>query len=191
MLESWILAASLHLAPNRDHAPLSTALSKVVAKQGALFKTDPDFRRTAALMLAIAFREGSLQPGIKGDKQNGKFTSFCTAQIHLPRGAKTIEGWTGDELADDFEKCFTVEHRMLKTSIRMCPKHPIAFYAEGKDIRTCESPRAQRISNDRIFLAGRLLKEVPWDEEDASAQPPLRSVPAQVLAPGLLGTSSP
>jgi hypothetical protein len=191
MLESWILAASLHLAPNRDHAPLAAALSRVVVKQGALYKADPDLKRTAALMLALAFREGSLQPGIKGDKQNGKFTSFCTAQIHLPGGAKTAEGWTGDELAEDFEKCFTVEHRMLKTSIKMCPKHPIAFYAEGKDLRTCESTRAQRISNDRIFLAGRLVKEVPWEEEDVPAQPPLRTVPAQVLTPRLFGTSSP
>lgn len=159
--------------------------------QPPLFKGDATKQRTAALLVAINFREGSLQPDIKGDKQNGKFTSFCSMQIHLPFGAKTVEGWVGEDLAADPEKCVTVGMRMLRESMRMCPKHPVAFYAEGRDARACDSVRAQRISNDRMFIAARLIKEVPWEADDASAQPTVRSVPAQVHAPGLLGSSTP
>jgi hypothetical protein len=183
MLAKWILAAALHLSPNRNHDQLADAVSKVIAAQGPLFQNDTNNQKTAALMLSVAFREGSLLPGIKGDKdKRGNFTSFCTAQIHLPGGAKTLEGWTGDELADDFEKCFTVQHRMLKESMRVCPKHPIAFYAEGKNSETCESNRAQRISNDRMWLAGNLVKKVEWPAENHAGQPALRTVPAQVYA---------
>lgn len=138
-------------------------MNQVIAAQDPLFKNDPLKQKTASLIMAVSFREGSLQPSIKGDKDKaGKFTSFCTMQIHLPFGAKTSEGWTGDELVEDAKKCIIVGVRMLRESMRMCPKHPIAFYAEGKNTETCTSSRAQKISNDRMFIAARLVKEVPW-----------------------------
>lgn len=192
MLIHWLLAAMLHLAPNRDHAALANAIDQVVQAQVPLFKNDVNKQRTSALLVAINFREGSLQPAIKGDKdKRGNFTSFCSMQIHLPFGAKTSEGWTGDELVEDPVKCITVGMRMLRESLRMCPRHPVAFYAEGKSIATCDSPRAQKISNDRMFIAARLVKEVRWVEDDAAAEPSLRSVPTQVHASGLFGSVHP
>lgn len=192
MLVHWLLAAMLHLAPNRDHVALANAINSVVQAQAPLFKDDATKQRTAALLTAINFREGSLRPAIKGDKDKaGNFTSFCSMQIHLPFGAKTAEGWTGEELVEDPVKCITVGMRMLRESMRMCPKYPVAFYAEGRDISTCDSSRAQKISNDRMFLAGRLVKEIRWEGDDASAQSSLRPVPASVRAPGLLGASLP
>ncbi len=187
MLVHWLLAAMLHLAPNRDHAPLVEAMNKVITEQAPLFKNDPLKQRTAALLVSINFREGSLRPDIMGDKQNGKFTSFCSMQIHLPFGGKSPEGWTGEDLVADPVKCITVGMRMLRESMRMCPKHPVAFYAEGQGIKTCDSIRAQRISNDRMFLASRLVKEVEWASDDTSAQPALRTVPPPMHAPWLLG----
>lgn len=195
LLLAWLLAAMTHLAPNRDHNPLANAVGNVVTREQALFKDDPKKLKTASLVTAVLFREGSLTPGIKGDKDKaGHFTSFCPMQIHLPYGAKTAEGWTGEDLVTDreedpvpaIEKCVTVGMRMLRESMRMCPKHPIAFYAEGKDLKTCESPRAQRISNDRMFLAGRLVKEVKWPEDAPVAQPDVREVPAGMHTPRML-----
>lgn len=194
LLLAWLLAAMSHLAPNRDHQRLADAVYMVVSREQPLFKNDPLKLRTASLMTAVLFREGSLRVDIKGDKDKaGHYTSFCPAQINLPYGAKTLEGWTGEDLVEDPEKCVAVEYRMLKQSVRMCPKHPVAYYAEGNDpVKTCASTRAQRISNDRMFLAGRLVKEVKFPEpEHASfAQPDVREVPAgmyprRMLWPGL------
>lgn len=159
------------------------AIDKVVSVQKPFFVGDESKQRTAALILAVAFREGSLRVDVRGDKNKaGKFTSFCPMQINLPNDAKTSDGWNGEDLVEDIEKCVTVGARMLRESIRMCPKHPVAFYAEGIDIRACSSARAQRISNDRMFITTKLLKEVQWPVEHASAQPPLWSVPAQMYA---------
>ena len=180
-LAQWLLQAALFLSPDRNHFPLVTAIDQVLSEQNPIFANDPNKQRTAALVLAVNFREGSLIPSIRGDKdKNGNFTSFCSMQIHLPYGAKTEEGWTGEELAADPVKCVTVGVRMLRVSRNLCPKHPVAFYAEGVDNRACTSPRAQRISNDRMFIAHRLIKEVKWSEEHASAQPTLWPVHTQM-----------
>ena len=185
-LAKWLLLAANQLAPNKNHEPLVEAIDKVLSAQAPLFAQDTSRQRSAALVLAINFREGSLIPSIKGDKNKaGKFTSFCSMQIHLPYEAKTEEGWIGDDLAEDPVKCVTVGVRMLRQSMRMCPKHPVAFYAEGIDNRACSSTRAQRISNDRMFIAQKLVKGVEWpkeEEKDASAQPPLWTVPSRVYA---------
>lgn len=185
-LTQWLLAAALSLAPNRNHEPLVMAIDKVVSSQKPLFVGDETRQRTAALVLAINFREGSLRPDIKGDKdKKGNYTSFCSMQINLPNGAKASEGWTGEDIAEDPVKCITVGVRMLRVSMRMCPKYPVAFYAEGVDTRSCSSKRAQWISNDRMFIATKLVKEVEWPEEHAFAQPPVWAVPSRLFAFGL------
>lgn len=170
-LLAWILAACAFLAPGRNVEGLSKALAKRIDTEAPLFKDDNDKLRTAALMVSVAFREGSLQADIKGDKnKQGQFTSFCTFQVHVPPGTKTVEGWTGEELAADPEKCVAAALRLMRESVRMCPKHPVAFYAEGKTIETCDSQRAQRISNDRMALARRLIKETKVESDGATAK---------------------
>ncbi len=169
-LLQWLLASALSLSPDRNHEAIAEAIHTVVTDQQPLFANDTSRQRTAALLIAVNFREGSLIPEIRGDKnKKGDFTSFCSMQIHLPFGAKTPEGWTGDELAEDPVKCVTVGLRMLRQSAHMCPKHPVAFYASGPG--ACTNTRAQKISNDRMFIAARLVKEVQWPEEHAAAEP--------------------
>ena len=106
----------------------------------------------------LPFRESSLQASAVGDHVAGKPTSFCAFQIHLPFGAKTGEGWTGSDLAEDPEKCVTIAMRMIRQSMQSCPAHPLAFYASGPS--GCENARAQRISRDRLAIAQRLLRDV-------------------------------
>ena len=97
----WIMAASTLLAPLREHGRLAMAIASRVEAAPPLFKGDDDRRRTSALLVAIAFRESSLRADAVGDHRGGKPTSFCAFQINLPWGAKTAEGWTGEDLIAD------------------------------------------------------------------------------------------
>jgi len=178
ILLTWVVAASSLLAPNRQHDQLAEAIATRAEAEAPLFKGDDDRRKTSALLVAIAFRESSLQANAVGDHVAGKPTSFCAFQIHLPFGAKTAEGWSGSDLAEDPEKCVTIAMRMLRQSMQMCAAHPLAFYASGPS--GCENVRAQRISRDRLAIAQRLLRDVrvpvATGEVDAPAPPP--SAPA-------------
>lgn len=186
-LFAWVLAASSVLAPQRTHERLATAISSRVEAEAPLFKGDDDRKRTTALLVAMAFRESSLREDAVGDHVKGKPTSFCAFQLHLPWGAKSAEGWTGVELASDPEKCVTAAMRLLRESIRACPKHPLAWYASGPT--GCESERAQRISRDRMALAQRLLRDVKLVDvkdvkEPVEAKP---ATPEPATEPGKTG----
>lgn len=154
---SFLLAAAQILAPDRDTTAIVDAIADRIDLERPLFVNDADRRKTASLVLSVAFREGSLGDHVEGDHLNGKPTSFCTMQVNLSPGARTAEGWTGPELRDDAAKCVAVGFRMLRDSIRVDPKNPVGFYARGPRWRGVE---AQRISRDRMTLAARLLREV-------------------------------
>jgi hypothetical protein len=168
-LLAWVLAASSLLAPNRSHDRLAEAIATRAEAEPPLFKEDEDRRKTMALLVAVAFRESSLRHDAVGDHVKGKPTSFCAFQIHLPAGRKTAEGWTGEDLLEDPNKCVTAAYRMLRISVRKCPDHPIAWYAEGPG--GCASRRAQRISRDRVLLARRLVKKVEVEEKPRATTP--------------------
>lgn len=160
-LFAWVAAASALLAPARQPeqlTPLSLAIAVRAEAEAPLFKGDDDRHRTTALLVAMAFRESSLRPDAVGDHVAGKPTSYCAFQLHLPGGAKTAEGWTGVELAEDPDKCVTAAMRLIRESMRSCPSAPLAWYAAGPS--GCDSVRAQRISRDRLSLAQRLVRDV-------------------------------
>lgn len=137
----WMTAT---LAPLDDERiELADAIAQVAGESEPLFRNDKDRTRTIGLLEAVAFREGSLRTSAIGDGG----TSFCAFQIHKSSGG-TI-ALTTDALA-----CARAGYRMLHASIRICREHPVAWYAEGP--RGCESPRAQRISADRMRLAASL-----------------------------------
>lgn len=144
----WILAAMLTLAPNRDHAALAEAITNVVEAERPLFADDDDKRKTAALLVAVAFRESSLRADAVGD--HGR--SFCALQIHRSSGGSAA-------LLEDAEACAFKGLELLRESLRVCPAHPVAWYAEG-GTQSCSSPRAQRISRDRMALARWLAAHV-------------------------------
>jgi hypothetical protein len=152
------MAASTLLAPMREHRRLSEAIANGVEAAPPLFKGDDDKHRTSALLVAIAFRESSLRADAVGDHRGGKPTSFCAFQINLPWGAKTAEGWTGEDLIADPSKCVVAAMTMLRISMRVCPSSPLAWYAAGPT--GCESERAGRISRDRLAIAARLVRDV-------------------------------
>jgi hypothetical protein len=141
-LLAWVLAAMRFLAPGRDHAELGDAIARVVASEPPLFKDDEGRARTTALVVAVSFRESSFRMGATSSTGD-----HCALQIH-----------GRPELARDAEACVRTGLAMLRDSFRACPAFPLAVYAEGP--RGCSSPRAQRISRDRMALAARLVREV-------------------------------
>lgn len=141
---AFVLAAMNVVAPDVDHTELGTAIAHVVDAQ-PFAKDDASRRQVAALIVAVAFREGSLRTHVEGDHdKHGNPHSFCTMQINDRSGGTPA-------LNEDLELCVSTGLQMLRTSMRICPTHPIAFYAEGP--RGCTSQRAQRISADRVALA--------------------------------------
>lgn len=134
-----LLAWMSMLAPGRSHIELATHVAHVVLEEPPLFKGDESRMRTAALVTAIAFRESSLRHNV-----TSKTNDHCEMQINRR-----------PDLADDTEQCIRVGMTMLRESMRMCPDHPVAFYASGPG--ACSNERAKRISNDRMALAKRLL----------------------------------
>lgn len=147
----FVLRSMELLAPSRDHHLLGEAIARRVDAELPLFADDEDRKKTAATMVSVAFRESSLRADIVGDFRNGKPTSFCAYQINETMGGSS-------KLLTDVDACVARGLTLLRESARICRAHPIAWYAEGP--RGCDSPRAQRISRDRLAIAQRLVREV-------------------------------
>lgn len=139
-----VLAAMLALAPGRDHTELAGAVARVVESERPLFAGADGQRRTAALLVAVAFRESSLRNDAVGD--GGR--SVCAMQIYGgPRALLT-----------DPEACVRRGLALLRDSMRWCPTAPVAIYAAGPN--GCASETARRISRDRMALAAWLERTV-------------------------------
>lgn len=155
----FVLAAMSAVAPGRDHTTLGTAIANVVEAEAPLFRGDHDFRRTESLIVAIAFREGSLLLSVEGDHdckrrddakrcvEKGAPRSFCTMQIHDSSGGSAA-------LNADPEACIRTGLGMVRRSMRACSLVPLAWYAVGgPPERACVSAYGEKISRDRIALA--------------------------------------
>jgi hypothetical protein len=142
-----VLAMMTSVSPVRDHTILGTAIAARIDAEAPLFKDDADKHKTAAWLVAVAFRESSLRLDAVGDHGH----SVCAFQIY--GGAQA--------LLTDADRCVSVAFDMLRTSMRYCPAFPLAWYAAGGDAaKACASPQAQRLSRDRSALALRLVRDV-------------------------------
>jgi hypothetical protein len=157
---------SLIPAPERaaDIELIAKPLTQVLESEAPIFADDEDKTKTASTVIAVAFREGSLKLRVVGDCTlskpgqpcKGRPRSFCTMQIHETSGGTAA-------LNDDIAACFRKGLSMLRTSVKTCPKHPVAWYAAG-GIQACENLRAQKISFDRMFIAKKLQAKGKTDE---------------------------
>jgi hypothetical protein len=143
----FTLRAMELLAPYRDHLDVAQRIAAVVLEERPFFKDDDDKRRTAAVMVAIAFRESSFRRDAVGD--NGH--SFGLFQINDSSGGTPL-------LLTDVDAAVRKAFGMVRESMRVCPAHPLAWYASGP--KGCEDARAQRISRDRMAIARRLTEQV-------------------------------
>lgn len=136
------LAMMAVLAPGRDVSRLGVAIADV-SHDSPLFAGDDGEARTAAFLVAIAYRESSLRVDAIGDHGH----SVCAFQIYDgPRS-----------LLSDAEACTRTAVVMLRASMRIDPSHPLAFYARGPRWTSVE---ARRLSDDRVALAKRILARV-------------------------------
>lgn len=140
-----VLGWMMFLAPGRSHAPLAMAIVRRVDAERPLFRDDESRVKTAALYVAIAFRESGFRLDAVGDGGH----SFCAMQVS--------DGAGGSPAAlHDADACVLAATRVLQWSFRACPAHPVALYAAGT--RGCDDARAQRISLDRMNIAAQLVR---------------------------------
>lgn len=152
--------------------------------------------RTLALVASIAYHEsgfrrdvdlglGRARLGKSGWNDHGR--SWCMMQVHLgkrtlglPDGttvetsaAMTQQGWSGLELLQDREKCFTAGLEVIRLSLGSCAKLPevdrLSAYASGTCDRGASYSRTRMRGAYRIFDT-LVAKGVPADAE-VSSQP--------------------
>ncbi len=161
-LLTFALAVVHAVDPDHDHPVMTDAIVHVVEDERPLFTDDSSREKTISLLVAVAWREGSLREKVSGDcvekTKEGKCIahprSFCTMQVHASSG--------GDEsLNEDPQKCIRAGMAILRSSMKACTEHPIAYYAAGPN--ACTNVRAQRISRDRMALAA-------WARNQATAK---------------------
>lgn len=133
-MRSLLLALVSVFSPG-NHEDFVEPLATVLESEAPLFTHDDDKRKTAALMVAIGWRESRF----KTDAVS-KTKDFCAFQLNRR-----------PDLLHDPEGCARVAVAMVRESMRVCPKYPIAWYAAGG--RGCTSAWAHGISNDRTNLA--------------------------------------
>lgn len=135
-LLTFFFSLSPHSQPfSPARLELAEAITHALQEGGPLFTHDDDLTRSAALMAAVAFREGSFDLSAVGDHG---------------RSIGTFQLYGRHDLSGDVRAQARVAHAMLKASIATDREHPVAQYARGPRWR---SEEAQRISNDRMRLA--------------------------------------
>ena len=143
-----VLTMMVSLSPSSSpilrHGQLATAITLTLQVEGPLFAHDDSLARSAALMVAVAYRESGLDPRAVGDSGQ----SFGAFQQHRSSGGSLAE--TDDPLAQA-----VAAHRLIRSSITTDRAHPLAAYARGPAFRSLE---AQRLSADRMALARELAK---------------------------------
>ena len=154
-LASWIVAASLVASHGARKIVEPVALA-MADEAIAAADDDATVRALSAIEVSIAWYEGANRLAPIGSNDGG--ASACWAQIYLPGGVRTAEGWTAAELRADPAKCAHVAVRLIKASIvasPSCDGCELTVYARGRD--TAEGRRLSRV---RRALARRLLREV-------------------------------
>jgi hypothetical protein len=140
MIALYFVLMSLRLAPVTTDAAMVARmeLGQAVEDEGAT-------PYEARWLAAVAYRESTYKLDAVGDHGS----SFCAYQLHLPGGAKTGEGKTGEDLRKDARACTRQALKWLRWSLNACKSLPeaerIAGYARGR----CESATGQRLSRDR------------------------------------------
>ena len=118
-------------------------MASVIEDRGPLFKGDDDGRKTAATMVAIMKYESELAQDVAVGKRRGDHgRSWCYMQINIGKG-KNIWGddemrtWVGQDLADDWKKCFTVSYEILRYSLKSCGNYKNGDILSGYTAGVC------------------------------------------------------
>lgn len=140
-----ILALCQVLAPNVNAWDYATGTAFAIENAPPLYDRDEYKHKTAAIMVAVGYRESTFKTDAIGDNGN----ALCSYQL-----------WnTERDVLTDSRKCATIALERLRESMRICgSRNPLGIYASGP--RGCESQKAKRISEDRTNLAKFALRQV-------------------------------
>lgn len=156
-LATWLLTVMLvTVPPGKSRVPQEAretavqgkaryaAIARTIAqvsldpKEKPLFSGPDGRRKTAALMLAIAYYEShwrrDVDLGIGPRARGGGGRYHCMMQIGVPKG-KTPEGWTPKQLVQSRQRCFRRGLHLLQRGRRLCdsagPRAFLNHYASG------------------------------------------------------------
>lgn len=156
----FVLASATLLSSGARALP--EAFARAIAESAAAEPVG-NARVTAAYLVALAWAEGANDPRAKGDGGH----SYCALQIYLPNGARTAEGWSGQELLDEPDKCVRAGLRILRYSVTRGPEScPLCLYARGPRGLTDHHAEAQRLNDYRVGLARRALNAFPKEPDE-------------------------
>lgn len=146
-LGAWVLAAATFLAPHRTIDAVAREWTRAIESEAPLFESDATHIETAAILVAVGFRESSFRDVVSSTNDHGYF------QLHD----------RADLIGHPYEQAKEAL-RMIRASLQHCGG--LQDYVGGG----CKNARATRISNDRLALAGKLLASVGLDTSAAIAR---------------------
>lgn len=140
-----VLALCSVLAPGVNVWDYAQGTAWAIENSAPLYERDEYKHKTAAIMVAIGYRESTFKTDAIGDNGN----ALCAYQL-----------WnTSRDVLTDSRKCATIALDRVRESMRICgASNPLGIYASGP--RGCSSEKAKRISADRTRLARHTLAEV-------------------------------
>jgi hypothetical protein len=134
-LDAAVLAMMHHLQPRANHDKLARITAAALIAEPAIFADDDTRLRSAALVVAVMFRESSFRDVTSATND------FCFLQLHAR-----------PDLLGHPAACVHAGITALRASLAG-PCHSLAGYVGGG----CHNPRTVRLSDDRLALAGELL----------------------------------
>lgn len=185
-LATWILGVLLTIAPPEKvhqknesvedvrarYELTAKAMSSVIDDRGPLFKGKDGAYKTAALFVAVTKFESELARDVAiGERRGDHGKSWCYMQINVDGktniwGDDVMKTWTGKDLAQDWTKCFTVGHEVLRYSLKTCAHLKAGDILSGYTAGVCTEN--EKKAQHRWNYAQWILRAFP--------------VPAEVLA---------
>ena len=186
---TWLVAAMFAFAPAREsERPRYTEIASDLAAvafdeaEAPLFTGESGRAQTAIVLASIAAHESTFRKDVEEGRARGDSgKSWCFMQLNLVNG-KSVEGWTGEQLAADRTLCFRAGLHNARESFRMCKAQPIpeklGAYASGHCGSSAESrqmitraiaftKRHPAVDSEYFFIE----KNTPWViEETVSAR---------------------
>jgi hypothetical protein len=147
---TWLVAAMFAFAPAREserdrYTEIANDLVAVTydEDEAPLFAGESGRAQTALLLASIAAHESTFRRDVEDGRARGDGgKSWCLMQLHIGSG-KTVEGWTGEEVAADRTLCFRAGLHIARESFRMCAGLPLVeklgAYASGTCGKSAES----------------------------------------------------
>lgn len=144
-------------------------MAETITERGPLFKGKDGEYKTAATMIGIMKFESELANAVATGKRRGDHgKSWCYMQIMIDGktniwGDDEMKTWTGQDLVDDWKKCFSVAHAILQYSLRSCGNYKNGDILSGYTTGRCKE--GEKKARHRWNYAQQILRQHPTPVE--------------------------